>query len=50
MPELRMMLLKSLSQLELVFCIFYHFIEDTINTTGLVWFGEFLFCAVVPSR
>jgi hypothetical protein len=23
------------SQLEFVFCIFYHFIKDTINTTGL---------------
>jgi hypothetical protein len=23
------------SQLEFVVCIFYHFIEDTINTTGL---------------
>ena len=38
-----------LSLLEFVVCIFDHFIEDTINTTGLFWVGGFLFCPVVHS-
>ena len=35
------------SQLEYVVCIYDHFIEDTVNTTGLFWVGGFVFCHVV---
>ena len=31
------------TQLEFVVCKFYHFIEDTINTTGLFGFEGFYF-------
>ena len=36
------------SQLEFVICIFYNFIEHTINRP--FWVGGFLFCHVVHAR